>query len=129
MTSLMDLQKVIYTAYDHCQDKGVVLFVPDFVKENFRESTEHGGHDGRKRALRYLSWTYDPDPGDNTYLSEYAYLIRNKDGTVQSYYDRHVLGLFSQHDWLRLLGDSGFETKMIRDHYDRFIFTGVKCPC
>jgi ubiquinone/menaquinone biosynthesis C-methylase UbiE len=128
ITNLLDLQKVIYTASDHCRVEGVVLFAPDFVKESFKESTEHGGHNGRKRAARYISWTYDPDPDDNSYVMDFAYLLRHKDGKVESYYDQHNLGLFSQNEWMNLLSDAGFDPKMIRDPFDRFIFTGVKCP-
>lgn len=128
VTSLKDLQKVIYTAYDHCLEAGVVLILPDFIKETFRASTQHGGHDRRSRAARYLSWTYDPDPDDSTYLMEFAYLLRQKDGTVQSFYDRHTLGLFSQQEWLSSLSEGGFDPKIIRDPFERYIFSGVKCP-
>ena len=41
--------------------------VPDHVRENFQASTDHGGHDGTDRSLRYLEWTWDPDPADSTY--------------------------------------------------------------
>ena len=46
------------------------------IREDFAAETEHGGHDGSDgRALRYLDWTFDPDPSDNTYLTDYAYLL------------------------------------------------------
>ena len=126
--TFQDLKKVFFTAFDHCVDEGVVLFVPDFVKETFQSSTQQGGHDGPKRAARYLSWTHDPDPADNTYIMDFAYLLREKDEAVQTSHDRHILGLFAQQDWLNLMSDVGFNPKIIRDPFDRFIFAGVKCP-
>ncbi len=127
MTSLRDLRNAVLTAYEHCRESGVALFVPDFTRETFKPSTEYGGHDGRKRGARYLSWTYDPDPEDSTYIADYAYLLRDKHGVVQSAFDHHELGLFSQQEWLTLLSDVGFDPKMVQDPYARMMFACVKC--
>jgi hypothetical protein len=85
------------------------LFAPDFVRESFRPGTDHGGHDGQGRGLRYLEWTWDPDPGDTTYMAEYAYLLRDESGTVTVVHDRHEEGLFPRAVWLRILADAGFD--------------------
>ena len=77
-----------------------------------RPGTEHGGHDGAGRALRYLEWTWDPDPDDDTYLVDFAYLMRDGD-EVDTSYDRHVEGLFAQHVWLDLLREVGFEPRTV----------------
>jgi SAM-dependent methyltransferase len=45
MTTESDLRKAIDTAFIHCRPGGAALFAPDFVRENFRQSTDHGGHD------------------------------------------------------------------------------------
>lgn len=63
-------------AYEHYSPGGVALFAPDHTKETFKPSTEHGGHDGVSRALRYLSWTWGPDPNDTTYLCFMVYVMR-----------------------------------------------------
>ena len=84
------------TAFIHCRPGGVALIAPDHVRENFRPSTDHGGHDGGNRSLRYLEWTWDPDPDDSTYLVDYAYLLRSPDGTTRAEHDQHVEGLFSR---------------------------------
>ena len=63
MTTEADLRRAIETAYVHCKPGGAALFAPDHVRENFRPSTDHGGHDDGTRGLRYLEWTWDPDPG------------------------------------------------------------------
>ena len=108
MTTEADLRKAIATAFVHCRPGGAVLFAPDHVRENFASTTDHGGHDSATHGLRYLEWTWDPDPSDTTYFCEYAYLLRTPDGTVRVEHDRHVEGLFARAEWLRLLTESGF---------------------
>lgn len=113
MTTEADLRRAIETAWVHCEPGGAALFAPDHVRENFRSSTDHGGNDGGKEGLRYLSWTWDPDPADGTYVVDYAYLLRSADGTVRVVHDRHVEGLFSRADWLRLLSEAGFRPGVV----------------
>jgi SAM-dependent methyltransferase len=114
MTTEADLRAAIETAFVHCTPGGAVLIAPDHVRENFRPSTDHGGHDGdATRGLRYLEWTWDPDPSDTTYLVDYAYLLRSPDGAVRVEHDRHVEGLFARADWLRLLSEAGFEPQVV----------------
>lgn len=109
MATEEDLRQAIETAFAHCRPGGVALFAPDHVRENFRSSTCHGGHDGEERSLRYLEWTSDLDPTDTTYEVDFALLLRTKDGTVRVAQDRHILGLFSRAVWIRLLSDAGFD--------------------
>ncbi len=109
MTTEDDVRQAIETAYVHCRPGGAALFAPDYVRETFRPATDHGGHDGDTRALRYLSWEWDPDPADTTYTVDYAYLLRDHDGSVRSEWDRHIEGLFARSDWLRLMTAAGFE--------------------
>jgi SAM-dependent methyltransferase len=113
MTTEQDLRAAIETAFVHCRPGGGALFAPDHLRENFRTGTDHGGHDGDGRGVRYLEWTWDPDPGDTTYLADYAYLFRNPDGSVQVEHDRHVQGLFPRATWLRLLDQVGFRARAV----------------
>lgn len=108
-----DLRAAIETAFTHCAAGGAALFAPDHVRENFRPSTSNGGHDGERRALRYLQWTWDPDPTDATYTVDYAYLLRDVDGSVRVEHDRHIEGLFARADWLRWLAEAGFEARAV----------------
>lgn len=108
MTTEADLRAAIATAYVHCRPGGAALFCPDFVTETFRPGTDHGGHDGPARSLRYLEWTWDPDPSDTSYRVDFAYLLRHEDGSVTAERDRHEFGLFWRADWLRLLAEAGF---------------------
>jgi SAM-dependent methyltransferase len=113
LTTESDLRQAIETAFRHCRPGGAALVAPDYVRENFRPGTDHGGHDGASRSLRYLEWTWDPDPSDTTYLVDFAYLLREADGTVRVEHDRHVEGLFGRGDWLRLFADAGFEARAV----------------
>jgi len=132
MASEADLQAVVETAHVHCRPGGVVLFAPDHTKENFRASTKHGGHDRGLLSMRYLEWNWDPDPTDNTYLTDFAYLLRDEDGTVRCEYDRHILGLFPRDTWLRLLEEAGFKPKEIPFEHSEIepgscsVFLGLK---
>jgi SAM-dependent methyltransferase len=113
MTTESDLRMAIDTAFVHCRPGGAALFAPDFIRENFQPSTDHGGSDRETHALRYLDWTWDPDPGDTTYVVDYAYLLREQDGATRVEHDRHLEGLFSRADWLRLLEASGFHARAV----------------
>lgn len=109
MTTEEALGQAIETAFVHCRPGGVALFVPDRLRDTFRPSTSHGGHDGEDRSLRYLEWTSDRDPTDTAYEVDFAFLLRMEDGTVRVEQDQHILGLFSRADWLRLLSQAGFD--------------------
>jgi predicted ester cyclase len=113
MTTEDDLRAAIETAFEHCAPGGAALLCPDHVVENFRASTDNGGHDGDGRALRYLSWSSDPDPADTTYTVDYAYLLREGDRPTRVELDRHVEGLFPRATWLRLLSDAGFQASVV----------------
>jgi SAM-dependent methyltransferase len=110
LTTEDELRQAMQTAFVHCRPGGAALFAPDHTRENFdlAHNTEHGGRDGNGRALRYVEWTFDPDPSDTTYLSEFAYLLHEDGQSTRCLYDRHVYGLFSRADWLRLLTQVGF---------------------
>jgi hypothetical protein len=108
-----DLRSAIATAGEHCRRGGAVLLVPDFVAESFVEGTEHGGHDGPDRALRYLEWHWDPDPTDTTYVADFAYMLRLPDGTVDVRRDRHICGLFPRETWFALLEKAGLEAEAV----------------
>ena len=114
-----DLTQAIETAYVHCRPGGAALFAPDCFRETFQSSNEHGGHDDADRALRYLSWSWDPDPADTSFLTDYAHMLRMPDGSMHVELDRHVEGLFSRAVWIRLLSEAGFAPAIVPfDHSD-----------
>jgi trans-aconitate methyltransferase len=126
LTTRNDLLACMRTAYTHCKPGSVALFMPDFVRERFRPSVHHGGHDGDGRSLRYFEWIFDPDPADTTYTNDFAYMLREGNGPVRVEHDTHVMGLFSREEWLEWLREAGFEARMIEDPYEREVFVAVK---
>lgn len=113
ITSVEDLRAVFVTAFAHCRNGGVALFVPDAVRETFFETTDHGGHDGSDRALRYLEWTWDPDPDDTTVRMDLTYVFHEPDGSVHTELDTHLCGVFPTDAWLTGLRDAGFDARPV----------------
>ena len=109
MTTEDDLRQAIETAYAHVRPGGIAVLVPDDVAESFEQRTDHGGSDaGDGRAARYLEWSWDPDPGDTWTITNYTFVLREANGSVETAHETHRLGLFPRDTWLRLLTDAGF---------------------
>lgn len=113
MTTEDDLRAVMTTAAAHCRPGGAALFVPDRTLENFTAYTTSGGHDGDRRSLRYLEWAGEPDEGGTSYVVDFAYMLREIDGSVRVEHDRHYYGVFPRASWLRLLADAGFQPRAL----------------
>jgi SAM-dependent methyltransferase len=126
MTTADDLRRAIETAFVHCKKGGAALFVPDHVRETFQPTTDHGGYDGKGRALRYLEWTFDPDTSDTSCVVEFAYLLREGDQPARVEHERCLYGLFPRAEWLRMLATAGFQAERIVDAYKRDVFLARK---
>jgi hypothetical protein len=133
MTTRRDLLATMRTAYAHLRPGGAALFAPDYTRETFEPSTHAGGHDDPKtgRGLRYLDWTWDPNPHDSQYNVEFAILLREADRSVRVERDRHIEGLFPRAGWLRLLRQAGFRPRAVRFKHSELlvaseVFVGVK---
>jgi hypothetical protein len=113
MTTLDELRQAMVTAFVHCTPGGVALFAPDHVRETFEDTTDHGGSNGEGRGLRYLEWTFDPDPTDSTYLTDYVFVMHEDGQPTRSVADQHVCGLFGRDEWLELLEEVGFRAKVL----------------
>jgi SAM-dependent methyltransferase len=119
------LRATLATAARHLSCGGAVVLLPDYVAETYRPGTSHGGEDASDgRGLRYVEWSFDPDPADESFDLCYAFLLRETDGSVRVEQDRHSLGLFSREVWLQLLEEAGFEAKSFTDSLQRVVFTG-----
>jgi SAM-dependent methyltransferase len=125
ITTETDLRRVIESAWVHVRPGGVALFAPDCVRETFQPATEHGGHDGEGRAIRYLEWSFDPDPGDSTFVAHFVNML-NEGDTVTVEDDMHTCGLFARAIWQRLLHEAGFQTRIVVDSYKRDLFVALK---
>jgi SAM-dependent methyltransferase len=106
LTGEADLRRALATVRAHLRPGGAAVIAADCVRETFRPLTAHGGHDGDGRSLRYLEWRWDPDPADTTFVTDFAYLLR-EGGEVRAVHDRHVEGLFPRATWRAALDDEG----------------------
>lgn len=121
------VQATLRTAAIHCRAGGTVAVLPDHVRETFAPATDLGGHDaGDGRGLRYLEWAWDPDPADDTYTVEYAFLLRAVDGTVTVEHDRHVEGLFARDQWLQWFAEAGLSARAEADPWGRDVFIATR---
>jgi SAM-dependent methyltransferase len=132
MLTETELRAVFETAHAHCRRGGVALFAPDHLRETFVAETSHGGSDGPDRGLRYLEWSWDPDPSDATHVVDYVLALREPDGSVRVEHDRHLNGLFARADWLRWLDAAGFDAHNVGFDHSELppgtyeLFVGVK---
>jgi SAM-dependent methyltransferase len=116
MTTVDDLAAAVATSYEHCRPGGVAVFLPDHTTETFAPSSDHGGSDGPDgRGVRYLEWTWDPDPEDSWVQTEYAFVLRDADGSVDAVHESHRTGVFAPTTWLRLLSDTGFHPRVVEE--------------
>lgn len=121
MNTESDLQHVMETAWEHCRPGGAVLFAPDHVADTFHPYMDDGGHDetlpdgdqGWARGLRYLAWVWDRDPADNQYDVDFAFILRERDGSTRVFHDTSIEGLFPRSRWLTLLADVGFAARSV----------------
>ena len=102
-----------------------------YVRETYREDTDHGGHDQGERALRYLVWIFDPDPNDTQYESHMVYLLHEADQPLRCIHDRHRIGPFSRSEWLELIRQTGFTPLRLpfihsELDYEGDVFLGLK---
>jgi SAM-dependent methyltransferase len=129
-----DLRAALATLAAHLAPGGVALVAPDATTETFREATEHGGgEDAGGRRARYLQWTLPPEPGETSYATHFAFLLRTPDGTVRSVHDVHREGLFPRATWLRLFHEVGLAASLAPRtiegvEYDSFI-ASREAPC
>ena len=128
MTTEEDLRAALASAAAHLAPGGVALIVPDATAETFEGATEHGGgEDGSGRRARYLMWTLPPaSPGETSFETHYAFLLRETDGSVSVVHDVHREGLFGRARWLRLFEEVGLSatlvSRKIEDvEYDSFV--------
>ncbi len=131
IASLRDLRRTMATAFVHLRPGGAALFCPDWVRESFRPSTSHGGHDGDGRSARYLEWTIDTDPDDGLYEMLMVYVLQEHGRRTRIESERHVLGLFGRDEWLKALEEAGFQARAVRvgplgAAAGSLVFVGVK---
>jgi SAM-dependent methyltransferase len=116
LTTEADLVAAVETVFVHLRPGGVAVLMPDEIRETCETGADHGGTDGDDgRGVRYLEWTWDPDPDDDSYCTEYVFLLREVDGTVRAVHETHQLGLFPEARWLAILRAAGLEPRAITE--------------
>jgi SAM-dependent methyltransferase len=110
MTTEADLRAALETAFVHLRPGGVAVVAPDAFKDTFEDGVEvYEGQEG-DRALKCMEWSWDPDPEDDTCVTDFAFLLR-EGGSMTAVHDRHVEGLFTTATWVRLLEEIGFRVE------------------
>ena len=110
MVTEQDLADTMETVAEHLGSGGVAILIPDETTETFSPGTRHGGGDGADgRALRYLEWSHEAQPGATTYEADYVLVLRAPGQPPRVELDRHVFGLFPHDTWLGLIRAAGLE--------------------
>lgn len=110
LTTEEDVGAAIETVAAHLRPGGIAILEPDTTRDMFVPQTRHGGHDGADgRSLRYLEWERDAGPDDSTYEVDFVLALKEQDQPLRIVHDHHVLGLFSEATWHRLIEDAGLE--------------------
>ncbi len=123
LTEPSSVRAALATAARHCRPEGAVVVVPDCVKETFEPATADGGEDAPDgRGLRYLEWTWDPDPSDFTCDVAFSFLLRDEHGRVELDGDHHRFGLFPRAMWFEWFEAAGFRATSRIDPWKRDVF-------
>jgi SAM-dependent methyltransferase len=110
MASEEDVRATLATVVAHLRPGGAALLLPDTTRELLTEGVETGGHDGDDgRSLRYLHWTRDDDPEDDTYQVDFVVLLREPGQPTRVVHELHTEGLFSEATWRRLIEEADLE--------------------
>lgn len=126
-TTAEAVKATLQTAARHCRTGGVIVVVPDHVRETFEPQVETGGEDAPDgRGLRYVEWTWDPEPADTTYEVAYGFLLRDANGHVTFEGEQQQHGCFPRADWLAWIRDAGFAPRVRMDPWNRDVFVGVR---
>ncbi|MBM4451606.1 MAG: class I SAM-dependent methyltransferase [Chloroflexi bacterium] len=117
-----DLQSALVTAQKHLKPGGVLLIVASTAEQFSQNNFIYTGTRGDIEITVFEN-NYIPDPAETIYEATLIYLIRRQ-GELEIYTDRHILGLFKLQTWLGFLKKAGFDivNQTNIDHaYDRFI--------
>lgn len=126
LTTPDEVRQTLATAARHCRPGGTVIVLPDCVRESFEPATDCGGDDGDDgRALRYLEWSWDPDPADSTIEVAYSFLLREADGRLRVELDRHREGVFARAEWLSFFDSVGLAARRETDPWRSDVFVAT----
>lgn len=128
MGSLPELRMAVETAVAHLKPGGVLLVVGKtreiFSDNNFAYSGEQEDLHVTLLENNYIN-RYRPD----TYEATLVYLIRRR-GNLTIHTECHVLGLFSQEAWEKVLAEAGLTVREtdLDGTYDKYLLGGGEYP-
>lgn len=109
-----ELDAALATIARHLRKGGTALVVPDVTRETFEPGTDISGSDGEHgEGIRLLEWTHDVPPDSPTFAVDYAFVIRERDGSVSSFVETHRMGVFSEPTWLARLNAAGLDARVV----------------
>ena len=128
MTTLDDLRKAVHTACKHLKPGGVLL-ITAHMQEEFRENNfaYSGSTDGIEVTVFENNYIIDADR--TKYEATIIYLIR-RNGELEIFTDRHIIGLFASETWHRLFKELTLELKQValKDLYAPYILGEGEYP-
>jgi SAM-dependent methyltransferase len=112
MATERDLDAAIAIVVRHLRPGGTALIVPDVTTETFEAGTDISGSDGPDgEGVRLLEWTHELR---GTIMDvEYAFVIRERDGSVHSFVETHRMGVFPEATWLARLDAGGLAPRIV----------------
>jgi len=105
LTTEDDLRAALVTVAAHLRPGGAALILPDCVAEDWQPGTEAVAHALGERQASMLEWQHSAS--GTRFLVDFAFLLKDGEGPVQSAHETHVHGLFPRETWWRLLGEVG----------------------
>jgi SAM-dependent methyltransferase len=112
LTTVEQARQLAANCFRHCAAGGLAMICPDHTAENIVFETDHGGHDGDGRAMRYLEWMTPGPPGTFEYVVDYAYVYHEDGKSPRVALDRHTCGALPRQAWLDALIEAGFTTAL-----------------
>jgi len=114
MTSVDELEAVYRTAAAHLQVGGVMVALPEELKERLPhlEATAETRVAG-STVLTVMQTYHDADPRDHSFETVYVFLVRDDD-ELRVELDRHVNGAFDLEEFLEAMRTAGFSASAER---------------
>mgnify|MGYP003694359595 CR=1 FL=1 len=107
-TDAASVLATLQTAAIHCRPGGVVVASSSTCTGNIHASTDEGGYDGLDgRGFRTWSGVGIPIPPDDTYIVDYAFLLREASGQCGPHTIGNIEGLFARARWLEWFAAAG----------------------
>jgi SAM-dependent methyltransferase len=119
MTTIDDLGRAVGTARRHLKPDGILLIVA-LLREDFREN--NFVYAGSREDVSVTLFENNATIGPTTYEATFVYLVRRPD-RLETYIDRHTLGIFDAAAWRGVFQANMLRAKTIDadDTYERYL--------